>query len=48
MKRILKGRSLKDGSGSGLERISADFGTWIVGLVQIFTHGFANLDIHNC
>jgi hypothetical protein len=38
---------IRDGSGSGLERISADFGYMVVGLVQIFTHGFADLDIRN-
>jgi hypothetical protein len=37
----------RDGSGSGLEWISADFGMWVVGLVQIFAHGFADLDIRN-
>jgi hypothetical protein len=29
---------------SGYPRI---WGMWVVGLIRIFTHGFAGLDIHN-
>jgi hypothetical protein len=41
----------RTGKGVAVDRVWSGYlwilGMWVVGLVQIFTHGFAGLDIHN-